>query len=244
MTLDRQKVVAKRAIQRTLGLHGYLVAHSLFVSATLRFRHENGDVRAFLARLRPDSTVLDVGANVGALTAAFARRCPKGMVHAFEPIPANLLAAETVLGLRHVENARLWPVAVGDESRMLEMILPMQDGVVLDGLSHVRDERMASGSVYTVPCIRLDDFAPFFGPVDAIKLDVENYEQNVIRGARELIARDRPLIYAEIWSDCNMAGCLEVLTPLGYHVEIADGERTVPYNFQRGLEPLNFFFVP
>jgi FkbM family methyltransferase len=245
MTADRSKLVVKRALQRACGLHGYLVAHSLFVSATLRFRRENGDVRAFIEELRPDFTVLDVGANVGAMTVAFARHCPKGKVFAFEPIPENARAAERIIKLHGLRNTRLYKFAIGDQVGTLEMVMPAKHGARLDGLSHVVHPGSAEdGEHYVVPSIRLDDLAPMFGRVDAMKIDVEDHEQYVIRGARQIIARDHPLIYAEIWSEDNMRGCLDVLAPLGYHVEVLEAGRRVPYGFERGLEPLNFFFVP
>jgi FkbM family methyltransferase len=226
------KFALKRALQSLLGLHGYLVAHAVFVAATLPLRRENGDIRAFLQRLRPDATVLDVGANVGALTLVFAKRCPYGRVFAFEPIPENVRAAEVVIERFRLRNVLLFPVAVGDRDGELEMVMPTDRGVRLDGLSHVAHEGWNDGIRYSVPAVRLDDFPALAGVrVDAIKLDVENHEQYVIRGARRIIERDRPLIYAEIWDDANMRGCREVLDPLGYRVVATPSA-------------LNYFFVP
>jgi FkbM family methyltransferase len=238
--------VVKRALQAAFGFHGYLVMHSAFVAGTLQLRRENGDVRAFIDRLAPDATVLDIGANVGAMALAFARRCPQGRIYAFEPIPENVRAATRIVKLFGLHNAYVYPLAISDAHGTLDMVMPAKNGVRLDGLSHViRDGAAEPGERYVVPAMRLDDLAPIFGErVDAMKIDVENHEQYVIRGGAQLIARDRPLIYAEIWSETNMAGCLDVLRPLGYHVEVLRGGRLEPYDVSRGLAPLNFFFVP
>jgi FkbM family methyltransferase len=246
MTTPRPKYVAKRVLQSALGFHGYLVAHALFAAGTLRFRHENGEVLAFVARLSEDAVVLDVGANVGSTALTFAKRCPRGKVYAFEPIPENARAARAVLALCGVRNAELFEVAVGDQDGTLEMVMPVEGSLRLEGLSHVaRDGSDEAGAHYSVPSVRLDDFAPLRGVrVDAIKIDVEDHEQFVLRGAEEIIARDRPLIYCEIWSEANMDGCRDVLEKHGYAMKVLRGGELVAYDPAWGLDDLNYFFVP
>ena len=46
--------------------------------------------------------------------------------------------------------------------------------------------------------------------VTGIKLDVENFEAHVLRGATELLKRDHPIIYCELWDTPNRQ---EVMSP-------------------------------
>ena len=61
-----------------------------------------------------------------------------------------------------------------------------------DGIDLARLER--------VDIVRLDDYASEqrISAVAAIKMDVEGYEVNVIEGARELLARARPVLIVEV----------------------------------------------
>ena len=87
----------KVILQRGLGFQCYLFLHSIFVALTMRLRPKEGAVLQLVSRLPPDGNVLDIGANVGAMTLMFARRCPRGRVFGFEPIPENYRAANTTV---------------------------------------------------------------------------------------------------------------------------------------------------
>lgn len=239
------KHAAKRVLQRVLGFHHYLVAHSVFVALTLRFRRDEGAVLHFLARLAPDAVVLDVGANVGTMTLLFARRCPRGTVYAFEPIPENARATGAIIKLFGLRNVRLLPIGLGERDEQVAMVMPSSDGVRLEGLSHVvRDAETASGTRYDVHLARLDTLPDLRGRhVDAIKIDVEDHEQFVLRGAERTIARDLPLIYCELWSRENQAACFELLERYGYRPYVVRGHAVAPYDATVD-RAINFLFLP
>lgn len=239
------KLLAKSLLQGLLGFHGYLVTHAVFVALTLRFRRNEGAILRFISMLRHDTTVLDIGANVGTMTLLFARRCPEGKVYAFEPIPENYRAASALLRLFRIRNARLFDFGLSDAEGKVEMIMPSDGNVRLEGLSHVVDAAThESGTRYTVRLARLDDLPELQSiKIGAMKIDVENHEQYVLRGARETIARDRPLIYCELWEGENKRACFELLAELGYAPYVASRTRLEPY--RDGVsKALNIFFVP
>jgi FkbM family methyltransferase len=241
------KYQVKAALQWALGFHRYLVAHSLFVALTMRFRRNEGDVRLFIDRLRTDANVLDVGANVGTMTLLFARKCPRGKVFAFEPIPDNRAAAAAVLRLCGVRNARLFGLGVSDRAESMPMVMPrMGKRVRMEGTCHVvRDPSFhdLDGTRYDVPMIALDEFADIGRTrIDAIKIDVEDHEQFVLRGALRLIERDRPLIYCELWGAQNKEECFRMLGALGYSAFVAVRGALQPYD-ARVHRSINFFFV-
>jgi FkbM family methyltransferase len=240
------KGAVKRFLQRLLGFHAYLVTHAIFVTLTLPFRREEGAVLRFIAALRRDAVVLDVGANVGAMTLLFARRCKDGHVYAFEPIPENYRAASRLLQLFRVRNARLFATGLSDKTGEAEMIMPHDGAVRLEGLSRVVDPALSSheqGTRYTVPLARLDDIPELAGvKVDAIKIDVESHEQYVLRGARGIIARDHPLIYCELWEKENKEASLAFLKELGYKPYVAGPRKLEPYH-EGSRDAQNLFFL-
>lgn len=225
------KTTAKWLLQRGLGFQRYLVLHGLFVAATLRLRRGEGQILQFIERLAPDANVLDVGSNVGTMTLLFARRCRRGHVYAFEPIPENLAATRTMVSLFDLRNVTVFPFGLGERDATVRMVMPSENGVRLEGLSHVlRQGSTEGGTRYDVELRRLDGMADFGNVrIDAIKLDVEDHERFVLAGAEQLIARDHPLIYAELWSVENRRGCCALLQRHGYRIAQDDGGQNVTF---------------
>jgi hypothetical protein len=76
-----------------------------------------------------------------------------------------------------------------------------------------------------VPALRLDDYyAQEKRLPDLIKMDVEGAEGSVLKGARQTIARGRPLLLVEIhaWGSPESQQVLDLLTELGYDASILE----------------------
>jgi FkbM family methyltransferase len=165
---------------------------------------ENAEIEAAMAWLRPGESCIDVGANVGWLSAAFASAVgPQGRVLSLEPSPGSfafLVGALRILGLRHVV-----PIACCASN---------DDGVtsfyVADGKrAGAEEESMQIGADRSgefrqmlVPKAKL---ATLCGAMDAfsrpalIKVDVEGAEPLVLSGASPLLDCDNPpLVICEI----------------------------------------------
>lgn len=220
---------AKKRLRSVFGLRNYLMAHALFVAATLRFRKQEGAVLKFIRALPDDAVVLDIGLNVGTMALLFALKARRGHVIGFEPIPENYQAALRLFALLRINNVEVHPVGLGERDDTVLMVMPQDDDdVLLEGTSHVIDtERPAErGTMYTVALKRLDDIAQNMN-VDAIKIDVEGHERFVLRGGYETIRRCRPIIYAELATQANRAECFDMLQALGYRAESEPGNVNV-----------------
>jgi hypothetical protein len=67
----------------------------------------------------------------------------------------------------------------------------------------------------TIACVRLDDVLANEPEIDVIKIDVEGWELEVLRGAGSLIRHHRPLLYVEI-TEARFAETRELLDRYGY----------------------------
>ncbi len=175
--------------------------------------------------LRPGDTVADVGANVGLYSVAAAQRVgPSGRVSAFEP------DAENFEGLR--ENVAL--NGVRDRVEVLGAAVGATDGTAQFAAGRGLESRITTsvGAGEPVELMCLDSvFAD--RRVDVVKIDVEGFEAEVIKGATGLL-RDpqrRPRrIYIEVHPSARAeygfddTTLLTELTTAGYQVRNLAGE--------------------
>ena len=143
-------------------------------------------------------TVLDIGANTGQFAADIHAILPEAMIYSFEPLKD---CCQTLVdNMKHVRNFRAFDFALGEEASQIEMhrsefspsssILPM-------GEMHKQAFPFTSGEVLEkITVKRLDDVAGDLKLVDnlLIKIDVQGFEDRVIRGGRQTIQRATVLI--------------------------------------------------
>lgn len=143
--------------------------------------HEFADMMLLLHLLREDDLFLDIGANVGSYT-VLASGVRKATTWAFEPDPDTIGSLRRNVDLNSLR------------SRVVvhEMALGETDGEVsftcgLGTVNRVASDGMAN--VRTVAVRKLDTLIGTATPL-MIKMDVEGYEQSVVRGAESLLAED------------------------------------------------------
>lgn len=234
-------------LQKALGFKNYLFIFALYITATLKRNRKEGDFLHFLSLLPENSTVLDIGANLGAMTVHIARKLPLSDVFSFEPVPENLNTLRSVLNYFKLHNVTVCEIALGNYNGTAEIILPEHKNVKFQGLSHIEGVEGSEGDKgikYNVPIHRLDDmneFKKLLKPITGIKIDVENYEFNVLDGARELLSLYKPIVYAELWDNKNRADCMKLLTGIGYSVFVLENEVLVKFD-PNIHHTQNFFF--
>lgn len=143
---------------------------------------------AFRAAARPGGVVLDVGANVGAYSVLFGRWvAPEGRVYAFEPAAAALAGLRRHLALNGVDGVvRAVHAAVSDREGTAALA-----GAGGQGTARLAGEGNHGGD--TVETVTIDGFCAREGTLPTlIKIDVEGWELEALRGARETVARAGP----------------------------------------------------
>lgn len=163
----------------------------------------------------------DVGANIGIYSLLASNLVgEKGEVHAFEPLASAYQSLKENVELNRARNVRVNPVAVGDKAGEMDLYVNAQ--TALTGLG--RTNRGILLGIQKVPVWTLDDYVALNGirTIDFLKIDVEGFEGQVLRGAARLIANSPNLIIMSELAKKNFE-------PLGFSVkELLD--------WMRGLE--------
>lgn len=173
--------------------------------------YEPAELSTVIQAIRPGTTFIDVGANVGYFTLAAAYARPDADVHAVEPIPDNADRLDTHLAGSGIRNVTVHRTAAGTGTDDL-WLDATSDGAFAHEVSP--DHQGAIRAKQTT----LDLLWGSLGrpEVSAIKVDVEGAELEVLRGASELLARDKPVLLIEVVDQEVLRELNIVLGPLGY----------------------------
>jgi FkbM family methyltransferase len=160
-------------------------------------------------------TVYDVGGNTGGLAIAFSRIVgPNGRVFSFECNPFMIAWARQDIEANNASGVEVIPYACYSESgKVLE--LSCDDSFFAAASSLYRQN---AGQMVQVTTKCLDDFAKECGlNPDFIKIDVEEAEADVLKGAEGIISAQKPVITIEYTSHPDgPENTLRILRAYGY----------------------------
>lgn len=175
--------------------------------------------------VRPDMTVLDIGGNIGLYSLIAAHHCPGGQVIAFEPEARNARILEAMAmtnGFNHLQVINAGAGAVtGDATLYLDADNKGKHSLVRGG---------ANQRVTTIALVTVDEVVAERGldRVHAVKIDVEGWEDQVLLGMADVLARDHPALLFEFapvrirLAGDDPAHMLKRLIDLGYVVSELD----------------------
>lgn len=169
---------------------------------TFRTRRDRAEIAWILANLQRGAICLDVGAHKGGWTYWLHKAVgPGGRVIAFEPQPDLSRCLAESLRPRAFRNVTLEEVALSAHVGSAELLVPGGPGSTSPSasLNQVVRELEAETQVIEVPTTTLDAYADEhgLGRVAFVKVDVEGHELEVLDGAAETLARDRPTLLVE-----------------------------------------------
>ncbi len=189
------------------------------------YEHATNDL---LRRLvQAGNVVIEAGANNGSETVLLGTLVgERGHVHAFEPVPhvARRLRANLALN-DQLDRVTIYEQAIGEHAGSVELHLPPDDHPNQGIASKVQHE--LSTRLLEVPLVSLDDWAgkENVERVDLIKMDIQGAELDLLRGARELRKRSRPVIFTEAAASCSeMEELYDMLSENDYGVFLVDGQ--------------------
>lgn len=160
--------------------------------------------------LRLESVVLDIGANFGAHTFAFADVARFGVVLAIEPQRALFNMLSGSIELTGSANVRAKHCACGRTPG--QVFIPPINYAGVGNFGGLELGATTEGD--PVARVAIDSWA--LKHVDFIKIDVEGMELDVLEGARDTIARCRPVLAVEADRPKQVPALLEFLREAGY----------------------------
>ena len=139
--------------------------------------------------------IIDVGANIGDSAIVLRNNFPNSKIICFEPEQKNFNLCKKTAELNNIENIIIEKIGLGDttQSSNLSRIGTLGIG-----------SRISEGIGEKINITTLDDYVKKNNiKVGLIKVDIEGYEPNFIRGAQETIRTQAPVILLSIYHTCS-----------------------------------------
>jgi FkbM family methyltransferase len=198
-----------------------------------------------------DRLFLDIGANDGISARSFRLFNKTTPILSIEANPCHEQALKRTKAVLDLFDYRL--IAAGDRRGELVLHTPVFRGIVLTAYAatnrteaerRLREDMPSSRDKLrfietVVPVVPIDDLA--LTP-DFVKIDVEGFEIEVLRGMMSTIERCQPVCMIE-FDPRQVAGIADILVPFGYRPYLFDRQADAfcPYH---GGEVDNVFYIP
>lgn len=192
-------------IQSVMGKYGrtYYFRHDEYVGKSVfQYGEFSPDECEYIVNIAGSGLVLDIGANIGCITQALV--ASGRQVVAFEPQPAVY-----ELLIKNCPTTTCYNTALGSTNGTARM--PKVD---YSARNNFGGFGVGSGELL-VSMKTLDSYG--FENVSLIKIDVEGYEEEVLRGAIETIHRCKPAIYLEADREEKLYSLYMYLNSIGYN---------------------------
>jgi FkbM family methyltransferase len=164
-------------------------------------------------------TVYDVGANIGYVSLALAKRVgPAGKVVAFEPLPQNVEKLRKSIDVNGLKNIQLFDLAAAEKDG--EAIIRLAENPSTASLVWHKND--TSASQFVVRKAAIDDLvsARALSYPKFVKIDVEGAEASVLQGMRRTLSKSMPVVFVEC-SEIGRESTWDIFRGLQYRCQSA-----------------------
>jgi FkbM family methyltransferase len=201
-----------------------------------------------LKYLKKDFIVLDVGGNIGQTAMMIAKELgDKGHVYSFEPYPATVDRFKKNLSLNPFLSKRVQieNCALGSSPGKVNMY---RDCATNSGANRVIHQQVLTTDGYVeVPVSTVDLFVKSnpFKRINLLKIDVEGFEMEVLRGAHRTLTEFKPHLFIELDDNnlkkqrSNAGEVCQFLESLGY--KIYEENKIEVFSLAKASLPVNIY---
>lgn len=190
-----------------------------------------GEFFSLARAARSGGVLFDIGAHSGLISALFCAGHPESKVFSFEPSPILFERLRAIRELNQFgQRMRIEQSGIGEASATMEMLLDPAGGFIQ---AQRFDHTMwSSPEVIEIPIERIPDAASRLHAIPQfIKLDIESYEYEAIKGAQEFLREHKPTIFLELHLNyldqrhLSARALVEILEQCGYRFYASSGSQ-------------------
>ena len=219
--------------------HAFVLYKPLY--AAFKNRQDAFEISLLKKHVKKGDVVLDIGANIGYYAQILSSLVGEtGHVHCFEPDTVNF--RHLVAACNSLKNCSLNNKAVGPKTEVITIYTSKELNV---------DHRTYKPAEYdqeiSVDCISIDDYLQNGGLVNFIKMDIQGFEMQAIKGMLNTIKKNSDLkMISEFWpyglrsAGSSVAEYFDFLTGLGFTCYLLEKDALTLLSHEkvRAIEPL------
>jgi FkbM family methyltransferase len=207
------------------GLRCHPYAYKIVIRDQMDDPEQGSEFRNFVSNCSGSMLLFDVGAHFGVFSLVAAHFGGRAVAVDPSPTATRMIGVQAALnGL--ADRIEIVRAAVGDTVGSLNLL---GSGVFSDGYFKMVKGR-SRRELTEFPATRVDELSTRFGAPTHIKVDVEGYEAAVLRGARQTLKDNSPILFLELHNEMVTSeggdphALLDMLDRLGYTTFSTDGE--------------------
>jgi FkbM family methyltransferase len=188
--------------------------------------------------IKKNDSVVDIGANIGRYSFELSKIVGhKGIVYSFEPILRNYLTFISLIFIHGTKNIIPFNIALSDETKLLKMNevkTSIRYKVLFNTYTASKVHKEGSLNHYS---IKLDNLKKK-KKISFIKIDVEGHEMQVLRGAKNIIKKNKPIILIQD----NDKKVINYLKSWGYEqakIKMKNGRKNYLFIYKKNI---NIFY--
>ena len=163
-------------------VHGFFDWRNIIIAHSY-LKHFKGDI-------------IEVGANVGTETISYCDLVyPYGTVHAFEPLPDNVLSLNKIA--RNIRNLIVYSKAISNEKAIMHFQIPPKYESGIGKIVNIENNADLKNT-FEIETLPLDSYFDIFKDVGLIAIDTEGHEPFVLEGSTKIINKFRPAVIIEV----------------------------------------------
>lgn len=204
------------------------------------------DTVDLLTKLYEGGGVLDIGANIGLIALPFAQRIANNIetstlskphVYAIEALQSNYKSLCKNIDLNNL-GARVQAINIGLGAEQREVFIQIEgDSANRTGTANIlpSDFKFVKIPLQLFTIDQLVSTGGLPSDITLIKIDTDGYDFEIIKGARNLLTKQRPVIFGEFnthcmsWHGQSIAQVNEYLVPLNYRLFVVRHRRPIRF---------------
>lgn len=202
----------------------------------LFFGIDNQHKENIYAKINNGNVILDVGSNIGEVLLNMAKVNPEGTIYGFEPVKSTFEKLQKNVSLNRFSSISLHQLALSDTN---EIVYYQTKEGHSGGTMMSKESKNISQDF--IEAKTLDHFVEMnsIEKIDFIKVDIEGFEMNFLKGAIETLKKFKPSIFMEV--DCaklnrqnsSAEELIATLQSIGYKVSHAENNQEINSNYQQ-----------
>ena len=237
------RICRRKGINYSLDIHDYQ-------NWLLYFYSDNDSSFGVLNYLKKGDIVLDIGGNIGQTALMMAQQLGNtGHIYSFEPYPGTFEQLKRNLAFNPSISKYIQPenIAVG---AMQDSLMMHQDCITNSGANRMVSKNLAptNGQV-KVPVSTIDIFVhqQQLDIIDFVKIDVEGFEMQVLKGGHSTLTKFKPRLFIELDDNnlrkqgSNAAELSGYLQSLGYNI-YEEGKQEI-FMVDKLSAPVNIYCI-